>query len=101
VDYTLFIMVAVLVMLERLEKRSGIAPAAFPPRSFTSSASISLFHVSPPPPRENASGSLYIGVFLCYLGSCTNVEVIDQVDEVMFDERPTFFHEEAIESIRF
>jgi hypothetical protein len=67
VDYSLFIMVAVLVMLERLEKRSGIAPAAFPPRMFTGSASVSLFHVSPPPPRENASGSLYIGGFYATL----------------------------------
>jgi hypothetical protein len=30
VDYSIIIMVAVLVMLERLEKRPGMAPAAFP-----------------------------------------------------------------------
>jgi hypothetical protein len=34
VDFSLFIMVAVLVMLERLEKRPGMAPAAFPPPIF-------------------------------------------------------------------
>jgi hypothetical protein len=33
VDYTLFIMVAVLVMLERFDKRLGATPAAFPPPS--------------------------------------------------------------------
>jgi hypothetical protein len=54
-------MVAVLVMLERLEKRLGMAPIAFPPPIFTGSASVSWFHVSLPPPRENASGSLIIG----------------------------------------
>jgi hypothetical protein len=63
VGYSLFIMVEVLVMLERLEKRPGMAPAAFPSPIFTGSAFISWFHVSMPPPHENASGSLYIGVF--------------------------------------
>jgi hypothetical protein len=61
-DYSLFIMVAVLVMLERLEMRLGTAPAVFPP-IFTGSTSVSWFHVFPPPPCENASGGLYIGVF--------------------------------------
>jgi hypothetical protein len=56
VDYSLFIMVALLVMLERLEKLPGATPVAFPPPNFTGTTSVSLFHVSPPPPRENASG---------------------------------------------
>jgi hypothetical protein len=33
VDYSLFIVVAVLVMLERLEKRPGVTLAAFPSSS--------------------------------------------------------------------
>jgi hypothetical protein len=38
VNYSLFIMVVVLVMLERLEKRPGTAPAVFPPPIFVGSA---------------------------------------------------------------
>jgi hypothetical protein len=56
-------MVAVLVMLERLEKQPGMAPAAFPPPIFVGSAYVSWFRVSPLPPPDNVSGSLYIGVF--------------------------------------
>jgi hypothetical protein len=63
VDYSLFIVVAVLVMLERLEKRPGMAPTAFPPPIFAGTASGSWFCVSRPPPRENSLGSLYIGIF--------------------------------------
>jgi hypothetical protein len=55
VDYSLFIMVAVLVMLKRLKKRSGVTPAAFCPLIFVGIASISWFHVSPLPPQENVS----------------------------------------------
>jgi hypothetical protein len=55
-DYSLFIIVTVLVMLERVEMRSGMAPAAFPPPIFGGSASVSWLCVSPPPPRENALG---------------------------------------------
>jgi hypothetical protein len=40
VDYSLFIMVAVLVMLERLEKQLGMAPTVFPPPIFTDLASV-------------------------------------------------------------
>jgi hypothetical protein len=58
-DYSLFIMVAVLVMLERLEKRPRATLAEFSPPIFAGTASISWFHVSPPPPQGNASGSLY------------------------------------------
>jgi hypothetical protein len=61
VEYSLFIMAAVLVMFERLEKRPGMALVAFPPPIFIGLASISWFYVSPPPLRENASRSLYIG----------------------------------------
>jgi hypothetical protein len=63
VDYSLFIMVAVLVMLERLQKRTGTAPVAFPPPISVGSAFISWFRVYPPPPPENASGNIYIVVF--------------------------------------
>jgi hypothetical protein len=50
-------------MLERLEKRPGATLAAFPPPIFTATSSISWFHVSSLPPRENASGGLYIELF--------------------------------------
>jgi hypothetical protein len=63
VDYSLFIIVAVLLMLERLEKQLGMALAAFPPPIFTGLASVSWFRVSPPHTFKNTLGSLYIGVF--------------------------------------
>jgi hypothetical protein len=63
VDYSLFIMVVVLVILERLEKQPGVTLAAISLPIFTGIASVSQFHVSPLPPRKNAPGGLYIGVF--------------------------------------
>jgi hypothetical protein len=48
-------MVAVLVMLERLEKRPGATLAAFSPPIFAGTTSVSLFRVSPLPPRGKAS----------------------------------------------
>jgi hypothetical protein len=51
------------VMLERLEKGPGTAPIAFDPPIFAGLASVSWFRISPPPPRGNASGGLYIGLF--------------------------------------
>jgi hypothetical protein len=62
VDYSLFIMVVVLVMLERLEKRPGVTLAAISPPIFAGIASVSQFHVSPLPPHKNAPRGLYIGV---------------------------------------
>jgi hypothetical protein len=59
VDYSLFIMLAVL----ELEKSSGMAPAVFPPPIFVGAASVLWFRVSPLSPHEKASRSLYIGVF--------------------------------------
>jgi hypothetical protein len=55
VDYSLFIMVAVL---DRLEKRLGTTSAAFPSLIFAGLDSVLWFHVSLPPLRENASGSI-------------------------------------------
>jgi hypothetical protein len=54
-----------VVMSERLEKRSGVTPAVFPSPIFTETASVSVFRVSPPPSRGNASGGggLHIVVF--------------------------------------
>jgi hypothetical protein len=40
VDYSLFIMVAVLVMSRRLEKRGDMAPVVFPSPIFAGSASV-------------------------------------------------------------
>jgi hypothetical protein len=56
-------MVAMVVMSESLEKRPGATPAAFPLPSFAGTASVSVFRVSPPPPRGNALGVLYIVIF--------------------------------------
>jgi hypothetical protein len=44
VDYSLFIIVVVLVMSERLEKQPGTAPTLFPPPFFAGSKP--LFHDS-------------------------------------------------------
>jgi hypothetical protein len=55
--------VSMVLMLERLEKRSGVTPAAFPPPIFAGTTSVSLFHVSPPPPLRNVKG-VFLLVFL-------------------------------------
>jgi hypothetical protein len=52
-----------VVMSERLEKRLGATLAVFPPLIFARTTSVSLFRVSSPPPRENASG-VFIYSFL-------------------------------------
>jgi hypothetical protein len=49
-DYSLFIMMAVLVMSERFEKRPGMALAALHPPIFACTTSISWFRVSLAPP---------------------------------------------------
>jgi hypothetical protein len=56
-------MVAVLVMSERLEKRPEVTLEAFPPPIIAGTTFVSWFHVSMPPPRGNALGSIYIGLF--------------------------------------
>jgi hypothetical protein len=55
-DYSLLMMVVMVVMSDRLKKRPGATPAVFPP-PIAGTAS-----VSPPPPQGNASGGLYIVV---------------------------------------
>jgi hypothetical protein len=45
--------VSILLMSEKLEKRSGETPAAFPPPIFAGIASIFVFYVFPPPPLGN------------------------------------------------
>jgi hypothetical protein len=52
-----------VLMSERVEKRPGATLAVFSPPIFTETASISVFHVSPPPPNHDHRGGLYIGVF--------------------------------------
>jgi hypothetical protein len=59
VDYSLFIMVVVLVMSERLEKRPGMALAVFPPLIFTGSASVLCFSAASS--RECLRESFYRG----------------------------------------
>jgi hypothetical protein len=48
-DYSLFMAVMMVLTPERVEKRPGATPAAFPPPIFAGTVSISLFHVSPLP----------------------------------------------------
>jgi hypothetical protein len=56
VEYSLFMVVMMALMSERVEKHPGVTPAAFPPSIFAGTASISVFHVSPPPPLGNTEG---------------------------------------------
>jgi hypothetical protein len=56
VDYSLFMTVSMAVMSERLEKRPRATPTAFPLPIFDGMASVSMFHVSPPPHLENTEG---------------------------------------------
>jgi hypothetical protein len=63
VDYSIFMMVAMLMMSKRLEKRPGATTIAFPLPIFAGIASISLFHVSTLRPRGNTLGGLYIVIF--------------------------------------
>jgi hypothetical protein len=46
VDYSLFMAVMMVLMLERVDKRMGAIPAAFPPPIFAGTASVFVFHVS-------------------------------------------------------
>jgi hypothetical protein len=62
VDYSLFMVVMMVLTSERVEKRPGVTPAAFPPPIFAGIASISVFHVSPPPHFAIVEEGLYIGV---------------------------------------
>jgi hypothetical protein len=61
VDYSLFMAVSMVLMLERLEKRPEVTPAAFSPPIFPGIAPVSIFlcHLLSGTPR----GGLYIGVF--------------------------------------
>jgi hypothetical protein len=63
VDYSFFMAVSMVVMLERLEKQPGVTPTMFPPPIFVGTTFIFVFHVSPSPLLGNAEGGLYIGVF--------------------------------------
>jgi hypothetical protein len=47
VDYSLFMAVMMVFTSERVEKRSGVTLAVFPPPIFVGTASISMFYVSP------------------------------------------------------
>jgi hypothetical protein len=48
VDYSLFMVVMMVLTSERVEKRPGATPAAFPSPIFAGIASIYVFRVSPP-----------------------------------------------------
>jgi hypothetical protein len=56
---------AVMMVLtsERVEKRPGATSAVFPPPIFAGTASVSVFHVSPPPPDRDRREGLYRDVF--------------------------------------
>jgi hypothetical protein len=49
VDYSLFMAVIMVLTLERVEKRPGVTPTAFPSPIFAGTAFVSMFHVSPSP----------------------------------------------------
>jgi hypothetical protein len=61
VDYSLFMVVSMVVMSERVEKGPRATPTVFPLPIFDGIASIYVFHVSLPPPLGNAEGG---GVFI-------------------------------------
>jgi hypothetical protein len=61
VEYSLFMVVMMVLTLERVEKHPGVTPAPVPPPIFAGTSSISLFHVSSPPPFMivEGGGNLY------------------------------------------
>jgi hypothetical protein len=63
VDYSLFMAVMMVLTSERVEKRPGATPAAFPRPFFAGIPSVSMFRVSPPPHFTIIEGGLYIGIF--------------------------------------
>jgi hypothetical protein len=56
VDYSLFTVVSMVVMPERLEKLPGVTLAAFLPPIFAGTTSIFVILISPPPPLGDAEG---------------------------------------------
>ena len=63
VDYFLFIMETVIMMLERVEIQPGMAPAAFPSPIFSSSASASVFLCFRTASSRDRDGALFIDGF--------------------------------------
>jgi hypothetical protein len=59
VDYSLFIMETLMMMLERVEIQPGMTPAAFPPPIFLVLPLFRCFCVYAPPPLGIAMG-LYL-----------------------------------------
>jgi hypothetical protein len=59
VDYSLFMMVAMVVMSESLEKRPRVTPTAFPPPISARTTSVSLFRVLLCLLKGTPWGSLY------------------------------------------
>jgi hypothetical protein len=53
VDYPLFMAVMMVLTSDRVEKRPRATPAVFPPPIFAGTASVSVFHVFPPPPDRD------------------------------------------------
>ena len=68
VDYSLFIMETVMMMLERMEIQPGMAPVAFFPPIFAGSGSVLVFLCFCSAPSEIALGNLFIGIFRSRLG---------------------------------
>jgi hypothetical protein len=48
-NYSLFMVVMMVLTSERVKKLLGATPATFPPPIFAGTASVSVFHVSLPP----------------------------------------------------
>jgi hypothetical protein len=63
VDYSLFMLVMMVLISERVEKCPGATPAAFPPPIFAGTASVFEFHVSPSPPLGIFKGGSFYKLF--------------------------------------
>jgi hypothetical protein len=74
VDYSLFMMVMMVLTSERVEKCPGATLAAFSPPIFNGTTSVSVFHVSLPPLDV---GGIYIKEFL---GQAEHLET--KIDDV-------------------
>jgi hypothetical protein len=49
VDFFLLMVVMMVLLLKRVEKRPGVTPATFPPPVFAGTTSVFVVRVSPPP----------------------------------------------------
>jgi hypothetical protein len=60
VDYSLYMAVRMVLTSERVEKRPGVTPAAFPAKIFAGTAFVYVFGLSPLPLIAIVEGGVYI-----------------------------------------